>query len=193
MANGAPALLNQITGILNRVTLLIADAVRLINAFRGSGWGIYNQKGELILYPDSISALDYQRNFEIMTYPVEKGGFQSYNKVQLPFETSVEMTKGGTVADKVKFITRLELLVASLDLVTVVTPEQYFENCNLESFDYSRDAANGAGLMTFNLQLKEVRATVVRTTTNTKNPNSAASTQSGTVQASSSPSAPATT
>lgn len=120
-------------------------------------WGIFSQKGVLALEPDSIAAVEYQREFRIADYPIEEGGFESYNKVATPFDIRVTMTKGGKIPDRKDFLDQVELIVASLDLFTVITPERNYLNVNIVRADYRRNAANGATLLTVELHGIEVR------------------------------------
>lgn len=120
-------------------------------------WGIFGQKGNLALEPDSITAVEYQREYRIADYPIEEGGFESYNKVATPFDIRVTMTKGGKLAERKDFLDQVELVVASLDLFTVVTPERSYKNINFMRQDYHRNANSGATLLTIELHALEIR------------------------------------
>lgn len=120
-------------------------------------WGLFGQAGALALEPDSIQAMEYQREFRIADYPIEEGGFESYNKVATPYDIRVTMTKGGKVPDRKDFLDQVELILASLDLYTVVTPERNYQNVNIVRADYRRNAEHGATLLTVELHGIEVR------------------------------------
>lgn len=123
-------------------------------------WGVFSQKGTLALEPDSITAVEYQREFRIPDYPIEQGGFESYNKVATPYDLRVTMTKGGKLSERKAFLDQVELILASLDLFTIITPERSYPNVNMVRTDYRRNAVNGATLLTVELQAIEIRAGV---------------------------------
>lgn len=120
-------------------------------------WGIYGQKGGLALKPDSLAAFEFQREYRIAEYPLEEGSFESYNKVTLPYDIRVIMTKGGSLAERKDFLETVDSVVASLDLYTIVTPERVFSNANLTRQDYRREAESGVSLLTVELHATEIR------------------------------------
>jgi hypothetical protein len=138
------------------VALLRQDALAGASGARVT-WGIFDSDGRLALEPDSIAALEPSREFRVSDYPVEQGAFRSYNKVALPAETRVTMTKGGTDADREAFLRELDALVQSIELYNVITPDGSFLNRNLVRYDYRRTAERGATLLTVELQLTEIR------------------------------------
>jgi hypothetical protein len=182
MTNGAPNLLNAVTNIINNASLMVSDALLIAQKFQPSPWGIYNASGVLAIKPDSIVALNYDREWSLLTFPVEQGGFESYNKVQLPYQTEVTITKGGSLSEREQIIWKLEEMAASLAMFTVYTPEEIFMNVNVESFNYSRTSTNGAGMITANIRFKEIRQTATATSPPTKNPNDAGVYTGGTLQ-----------
>jgi hypothetical protein len=58
-------------------------------------WGIYDAKGKQIVNPDSVVDFSNRNEWQVSSYPVQQGTFATYNKVQVPFECMVRMTKGG--------------------------------------------------------------------------------------------------
>lgn len=120
-------------------------------------WGIFSQKGGAAVVPDSLAAFEFQQEYRIAEYPVEEGGFESYNKVTVPFDIRVIMTKGGPLAQRKAFLETVDALVASLDLFTIVTPERVFPNANLTRQGYKREAESGVTLLTVELHAMEVR------------------------------------
>jgi hypothetical protein len=125
-----------------------------------SDWGIFNSSGSIVLDPDSMIAFERGVEYRIATYPLEKGGFQDYNKVATPFEVRVTMTKGGSVTDRQSFLNAIEALQASLDLYDVATPEKVYVGVNITRVSQSRSAQAGANLATVEILLQEVRQTV---------------------------------
>lgn len=138
-------------------------------------WGLYKADGKtLAIEPDSFVSIDYQNVQNVSQYPVEKGSFTSYNKVQTPFRASVKVSKGGSKSDRAAFILAVESLNTSLDLYTLITPEKTYKNVSLERYDYRRDALSGAGMMVVSLYLVEIReAQASSSTSNAQSPQAA--------------------
>ena len=55
------------------------------------------------------------------------------------------------------FLTALDKLAESTDLVSIVTPEKTFLDYNLVSYDYDRKAENGVDRLLVGLMLQEIR------------------------------------
>lgn len=184
---GAPALLRTPPALsgafakLNTASLLVADAAIIKGLFDKPKWGVF-KSGKAIASADSVLSFEYRQDTKISEYPQEKGGFQSYNKVGSPFDARVQLTKGGTEADRAAFLSAIEAATASLDLFDVVTPEKVYKSANLQRFDYRRTAASGVGLITVDLWLVEIRETVSTAFTTAKKPSGFPAVNGGTVQ-----------
>ena len=148
---------------------------------QASQWGVFLH-GSLVLEPDSIVSLGYQREWSLSDFPVEQGAFNTYNKVARPFDVRIRMTKGGTLAERTGFQTTLERLAASLDLYDVVTPERTYMSVNMITLGLQR--ANGAGvsLLTFDLALRQVAVTAESSFSDVVSPTSADPVNAGLVQ-----------
>lgn len=55
----------------------------------------------------STIEFDFEANYHISDYPQEQGAFQSYNKVQMPFDCRVRLACGGTIAQRQAFLNSL--------------------------------------------------------------------------------------
>ena len=145
-------------------------------------WGVYDSNGDQVVTPDTFVGIDYAASYSLPTYPVEGGAFQTYNKVERPFDVPVMFAKGGALEDRQEFIADCELARASLDLYTIVTPEQTFASVNIENFGYSRVADKGANLIHAEFRFTQIRVTAKVTYTTTANPNGADAQSAGTIQ-----------
>jgi hypothetical protein len=182
MTFGLPPLLGKISKVSNPIALLVADAKLISGMFAEPKWGIYLD-GKLALKPDSIVGLDFKIDWRIAEYPMEGGAFQSYNKVMTPFDIRIQMTKGGTDADRQAFLSEVEAAAASMILYDVLMPEWGYTSCSISHIDYRRTSAGGVGLLTVDLWLTKVRATATAKFSNTKSPNGADPVNGGNVQA----------
>lgn len=160
---------------------LSADTTGAILSAGAPRWGIYLD-GALVLQPDSFLSLEYKKDWHLSDYPIEGGAFESYNKVRLPYEQRVALTKGATEADRAAFLATLEDLAASLDLYDIVTPEWTYTNANITHFDYRRTSQNGVSLLTVYVWFQEIRVQASSTFTTTATADGAAQRNGGTVQ-----------
>lgn len=121
-------------------------------------WGIFSDTGKKLLDPDSISSLKDDEKSKVSEFPVEEGGFVSYNKVQESYDVKVSMTKGGTVKEQEDFISTVRILKNRVTkLVNIVTPEDVFLSATFQSFSYSREKDKGQHLIHVLCDFKEVR------------------------------------
>lgn len=116
------------------VQLLSADALLAVSLVLPQGWGIFFQGLPVILpasvatqvitsalapvaqvasllgLPNllpvfaSTIEFDFDQEWAIADYPIESGGFFSYDKVQLPFDIRVKLASGGTVTQRQAFL-----------------------------------------------------------------------------------------
>jgi hypothetical protein len=163
--------------------LMLSDSPVVAGAANSSGqWGVFDKSNNLVLIPDSFKELSYRQAWKIANYPMEEGAFQSYNKVQTPFEVRLSMTKGGTDSDRAVFLQNTETIADTTDLFSIVTPEYTYLNVNVENINYNRTATNGAKLLTVELDLLEIRVTAQSPFSNTAQPSGAAQANYGSVQ-----------
>jgi hypothetical protein len=156
MAFGIPTLLNKASGIVSKVSLLTADAKRILSMFAPPKWGVF-LNGKIVLEPNSIVSMDFKREWRISNYPQEDGAFQSYNKVQTPFETQLRMTKGGDTLMRQMFLLAIKKIAGDLNLYTILTPEGPYLNANITRYEFVRRPTEGVSLITVDIWLEEIR------------------------------------
>ncbi len=177
---GVPALSSYLP--TPAIPFLADAAVSLIGALYKPIWGIF-YRGIPVLLPDNYISVDVRMDFDLPTYPVEEGAFQSYNKVQLPPEVRVRVSAGGTLANRALFQQEVALQMNTTLLYDVVTPEKVYLNYNFHHMDIKRSANNGVGLLTFDLWLQNIGNSVTTTFSATQQPGDAAAEGAGNVQA----------
>lgn len=142
--------------------LISFGGAQLINRVFNDYWGIFNQRGIPILLADNVVTFNHESKSQVSSSPVEQGSFSSYNKVAEPFQISVMMSKAsGGVFQRGAFIAQIDALKNSTDLFMVITPEAVYSNCAITSYDYAREAGDGARMIKVNIHLQEVREVVV--------------------------------
>jgi hypothetical protein len=204
VAPGVPPVLRSIQATVDKVALLTADAIVIARMFTGPQWGIFLD-GTPVLIGDSVVGVDYRHEWRVANYPVEKGGFASYNKVAEPFDIRVTFACSGSqslistilsggalgalitntdpaAGNRGAFMRALEQFGAGLDLLTVVTPEFTFPSCNITHIDYRREARKGATLILIDVWLVEIRVTGTAAFSSTAAASGAAPVDNGAVQ-----------
>lgn len=194
-------------------SLLFGDALSVIGTFFAPQWGVYIEGQPVIVpatifgqtinpavsalsaiaalvgFPNvvavtgSVIEFDYSAESPISNYPQENGAFQSYNKVQLPYDVRMKIASGGgSAAARQAFFDTLEALRTSTALVDVVTPEHVYTDCNCFHIDYRRTAHSGVELIVADVWFKEVRIRSAVSFSNTQQPTDAGQQSIGNVQ-----------
>lgn len=175
---------------------------------QGSQWGIFDSDGNPLGDPSnmtgitstianslgfgstlSVNAFDYGKETRVSDFPVERGEFASYNKVEMPGEPTVTFAFEGSESDRTSFLDAIDTACLSTDLYSVVTPEVTYVDYTLQSYNYRRTASAGAYLLIVELRLKEVRQVSAQFAqsqgqiSDPSTPSAAAQTVTGKVQA----------
>ena len=202
IAPGIPNLAGLATTFLPTPVLAVADSLGLSSLFPPQ-WGIFSTAGAVLVQTDSVVEMDYVGDSNIPTYPIEQGGFLSYNKVQMPYTATLTMARGsggivgdisafiGSATGRSAFLAQLEALKTGLTLVNVVSPDKVYTSANVTHYEVDRSAETGVSVITARVTIEEVRVTASSATTNTTLPNQfgqtasvngASSTSTGVVQ-----------
>jgi hypothetical protein len=213
-APGVPTLTSYATSSL---TALIGDAFDAVAGLLAPKWGIFidglpvitpasrlsqsfgevlstiSQVASLIGIPNvvpttaSFISFEYSGDAPVSSYQQERGAFQSYDKVTLPFDGRVRLACGGGVAERQAFFTTLDALKNSTALVDIVTPEAVYTSCNCKHVDYRRRSDQGVNLVVADLTFEEIREVSATSFTNTRQPTDSAPQSTGNVQAQDAP------
>lgn len=120
-------------------------------------WSLNNASGERVVQFTSFLSMDLRDEYTVVTGPVEEGSFASYNKVPSPLEVDVSLGIEGDDTTLNEALDALNLLTASTEIISLVTPETEYYNLNLESLSYRRRREDGLGVLWLDLKLIEVR------------------------------------
>lgn len=165
------------------VSALVSDALSLVGLGGPSPWGIYTTGGQPVIVGDSCVAFDFKRGFRVPTYQTEQGGFQSYNKVQEPFDAVISFTKGGNDGTRGKFLDSVDAATFALTLFSIRTAVVTYPSATILRYDYKVTDKEGISLMTVNVYVQEVRITATPAFSNTATASGADPAQGGQVQA----------
>lgn len=153
------------------------------NADTARQWGLFTQDGEFAAPADNVVMFENTLEARISDYPVEQGGFGSYNKVIMPYDIRLVMSRGGSVEDRQEFIKAVNDAWQSTELFNVITPECVYLDVNVVAVRRAATADRGANLLSLELGLRKVRQTAKLTFTSTKDAASAGQVKDGSVQA----------
>jgi hypothetical protein len=183
---------------LGAITTLLASAVQT-----GGQWGIFEtlSGAELGLISSqsiiqslsngpflSTNSLEFMRETRISDFPIERGSFASYNKVQLPANPVVTLALSGQASDRTYFLRSLDAACIGTTLYDVVTPEFVYSGYSIERYNLIRRAERGATMLWVEVSLKEIRqvsaaySTVQTPINQPQNPNAVPQSNSGLVQ-----------
>ena len=139
-------------------------------------WGIFDSKGKALGDPAkftgfvgslldsaglgstlSTGGVDYSKETRVSDFPLERGSFASYNKVEQPASPTVTLCLTGSEKNRRTFLEAIVKACKSTDLYSVVTPEVTYVNYSVERYSYSRRSSKGATLLIVDIALREIR------------------------------------
>jgi hypothetical protein len=145
-------------------------------------WGIYVNDQPAIVCDGAVTT-DIHLEASISNAPQEGGKLLSYNKVKQPFSTHIMLLKGGDIIERDKFISDLIRLKNDLQLLSVVTPDQVYSNCNIVSVSIARNPDRGYLLVAADIGLQEVLIATATTDKPTADSNAQQQQNNGQVEA----------
>jgi hypothetical protein len=145
-------------------------------------WGIYIDDLPAIVCDGAVTA-DIHLEASISNAPQEGGKLLSYNKVKQPTSSHITLIKGGDDIERDKFISDLIRLRNDLQLLSVVTPDQVYTNCNIISVSIARNPDRGYLLVSADIGLQEVLIATVTTDKPTADSNGKSQQNNGQVEA----------
>lgn len=155
--------------------LLTADTPGLYQGFANPAWGIF-LNGAPIVTAQQVTSMEFIQEYTESDFPLEQGAFETYDKVQVPFNVRFRFASGGAEADRTALLSSIQGIVGDLNFYDAVSPTAVYTSCNIIHQDYRRTATNGAGLITIDVWLREVRVAASGSTTSASSaPSSTAS------------------
>lgn len=177
-----PVLRSRLAPVVTSVSAMLSDSLG-IQTREQSQWGIYDESGTQVLVPETVIAFEMAPESLVADYPIEGGGFESYNKVQLPFSVRLMMEKVGSKAERSAFLDMLENMRLSTELFDVMTPEKTYLDTTLERYELMRSNETGPQVLRVEVVMREVRLEAQVTFTNEESPNAVETANAGSVQA----------
>ncbi len=168
---------------VENIVLLVADTVSQLFGDFAPQWGIFLDGAPALPEANSTLTFGYKRDWTISDYPIQQGAFESYDKVQLPFDVRVKVVSGSTGADRQALLDAVDTIGDSLELYDIVTPEKVYPSLNCNHVDYDRSAASGVGMIMIDLWFVQIRVEATATFSNTQQPPNAGQQGAGNIQA----------
>lgn len=155
---GVPALLrNPAAAITNTLQMVEADALGALANVLAPRWGVFDSLGNPIAVSDTTLSVEFRADSRISSYSQEEGAFASFNKVQLPDVTRVQLVCGGSAIARAAFLAAIDAAKKSTTLYSVITPDATYANSNIVGYDYQRTTRSGVTMLVVTLYIEEVR------------------------------------
>lgn len=146
-------------------------------------YGISGSDNSTIIDPDSVLEFEVNSDSTINSHPVEKGGFQAFNRVQAPTRIRMLMACQGKQMPRASFLSTLDSLKEGTQIVTISSPDTTYPNMTLKEFGYKKTSERGAVTIWADTQWEEERSTNVTVSAPpTAQPQGAATTSLGSLQ-----------
>ena len=120
-------------------------------------WTLQNEGGGTAVDFDVFLGMEFSGANAVAHEPIEQGGFASYNKQDTPKELTVELACTKMYFNQQPVLENIDKLAAGTQKLSLVTPSSEYKNLNIESYNYTRQNDNGAGMLVVELKLVEIR------------------------------------
>lgn len=176
---GVPAIPRQVGSAIASIVIDLATLSDILgNSIQyASEWGIYDRFGNRLglpngsrfqqigsqfglLSPDPVQStlsFEFLKEARVSDFPIERGAFADFNKVEMPANPVVTIAVSGSEDDRSQFLAAVDTACKSTDLYNVLTPEVTYVDYSIERYVYQRRAQNGATLLIVDISLKEIR------------------------------------
>lgn len=151
-------------------------------------WGVFDSNGVKVINPDNIFAFSDRAEWRESDYPVQKGAFATFNKVVVPFEDTLRMTKGGSLSDRVAFLKSIDDIAGDTNQYSIRTPEKTYTGMNILRRELLRRSSEGAYFLEVDIFFRNVieqnpqYSTAAANTANAQNPSALPAVNQGNVQ-----------
>lgn len=183
---GVPAVLRAGAQIFDSITLGFLGAGDLVDSIIGSEpvqWGVFTDEGDPISDYTSFVSFDMRSDARVADYPIENGGFASYNKVDEPDNVQVMLSCDGDTTRRNNFQRDMLAARKSLTLYTVLTETGTYYNCNLINLNWTHGREDGATVVKAYCEFREIRLRGTTAFSQTYDPSGASPQSNGQVQA----------
>lgn len=179
---GVPPLLRDplsagLAGELPSLSSLVQLAVGLI----GPQWGLF-YFGLPVVIADNVLDLTFKKDWSVADYIIASGGFESYNKIENSFVSTIRFSSGGSSFKRQLLLDSIQLIAGNTLQYALVMPEAIYPSVTIEDYSLHRAANQGLGLMQIDVRVKQIRVQTALAFTNTKTASGTDPVNGGTVQ-----------
>ncbi|WP_271829162.1 phage baseplate protein [Commensalibacter communis] len=109
-----------------------------------------------LLTESGVTALNYNKNFNMTTAPVEQGKTIPYNLVEQPRQGQVTYVSTGTEKQRKLFETALEKAQKEIVLFELHTAERVMQNIKITGYSVNRSSSQGTQLVQYQITFQEI-------------------------------------
>lgn len=173
---GVPPLARSALTAISTVQGLVSAVGNTLQFFKGKQpgplWGVYDSSMKSVVTADSFLSFRNKRSTKLADFPIQDGAFASFNKVAIPYNAFIRISRGGSVTDRADLYAQLDALIDSLQLYQILTPEKTFLSVNMEDYEIVRESNKDAYFFTqVDLSFREIRPVVAVYTTTDSAPD----------------------
>jgi hypothetical protein len=137
-------------------------------------WGVFDDNNNIVVNADSVSDFGWRKENRIPNFPIQQGQFATYNRVGLPGEQSITLTKGGSLSDRQNFLAQIDVIAdqQNINLYTIRTPEKSYLNVSVTRAELSRRGKDNAyyfDVELYFIEIANISAQYTATQANTNN------------------------
>ncbi|MDI2112086.1 phage baseplate protein [Commensalibacter nepenthis] len=115
-----------------------------------------------LLTESGVTALNYNKNFNITTAPVEQGKTIAYNLVEQPRQGQVTYVSTGTEKQRKLFETALETAQSKIILFELHTAERVMQNIKITGYSVNRSSSQGTQLVQYHITFQEILVSTIK-------------------------------
>jgi len=151
-------------------------------------WGVFDDNGNKVINPDNVYAFGDRSEYRVIDYNVQRGAFGSFNKVIVPPEQTLRMTKGGTLTQRTAFLKSIDRIIGDTNTYAILTPEKPYFNVNLTRAELIRRSSEGAYFLEVDVYFRTIvennpqYSTTAANTANASNPPALPPVNQGNIQ-----------
>ena len=135
-----------------------------VSAAYANIWDVLTDGGMSVFDVDSTISMESSHANKVANFPIENGGFGSYDKVNEPKTIKLKMTVGSANGRSEKFLNALETELVATNLRTIVSPEISYSNMTLDKYSYQRTAEKTVDQVSVELSFIEIVQVQFQTT-----------------------------
>ena len=106
---------------------------------------------------DSFLGYDYLGENKTVERPVENGSFSSYNKITMPYQINVRLSKMGYPIELRELVDTLEKYKNSTNLVNIILPYKSYINVSLNKLSHGIKEGGAISMLICELGFSEIR------------------------------------